>query len=123
MDAIFNLFVGQPLVQLAISGLFFLVYFFTFHNPNLRAKVLLTPAVLWLVWGAWEGMLLQVSPGANIRIDLLIILPVVFIVSTVAVVVFFQKPKVLPDDEHTDDEFVDHERSDDGEDAFPNDAG
>jgi len=99
MEAIFSIFVGQPLVQLAISGAFFLVYFFTFHNPNLSARTLLTPAVLWLAWGVWEGTIKQFSPEANIRIDLLIILPVVFIVSIVAVVMFFRKPKAVSDGE------------------------
>jgi hypothetical protein len=99
METFTNFFVGQPLVQLVISGLFFVVYFLTMYNPNLRAKTLLTPAVLWLAWGVWEWAITRLSPEANIRIDLLIIFPVVFIVSIVAIVMFFRKPKVVSNDE------------------------
>ena len=46
MDVFFEFFVRQPLLLLAIAGLFFIGYLFTRSNPNLRAKALLVPAVL-----------------------------------------------------------------------------
>jgi hypothetical protein len=53
MDAFIKIFVGQPLVLLVIAALFFIGYFVTRSNPNLRAKALLAPAVLWLLWAVW----------------------------------------------------------------------
>jgi len=99
MDAFTNFFVGQPLVQLVIGVIFLIAYFLTRRNPNLRAKTLLTPTVLWLAWGLWESAITRFSPEANIRVDLLIILPVVFIVSIVAIIMFFRKPKVASNSE------------------------
>ena len=93
MDAFFKIFVGQPLVLLAIAALFFIGYFFTRSNPNLRAKALLTPAVLWLLWAVWEWIILRNSPEADLRIDLLLIFPIVFIVSIVGIFMLFRRRK------------------------------
>ena len=98
MGALYSFFIGQPLIQLVIGGLFFVGYFLASRNPNLPAKTLLTPALLWLAWGVWEWVIMQMSPGANIRVDLLIILPVVLIVSIVTVVVLFRTPKTNSSD-------------------------
>ena len=96
METFTNFFAGQPLVQLVIGVVFLIAYFLTKNNPNLRAKALLTPAILWLAWAVWEWAILRFSPEANIRVDLLIILPVTLIVSIVAVIMFFLKPKTSP---------------------------
>ena len=93
MGTFTNFFVGQPLVQLAIGVIFLIAYFLTKNNPNLRAKALLPPTILWLAWAAWEWGVLRFSPEASIRVELLIILPVTLIVSVVAVIMFFLKPK------------------------------
>lgn len=91
MDAFFGFFVEQPLLLLAIAALFFIAYFFTRNNPNLRAKALLAPAALWLLWAVWEWGILRFSPGADIRIDLLLIIPIVFIASIVGIVMLFRR--------------------------------
>lgn len=93
MDAFFGLFVGQPMMLLAIAALFFIGYFFTRNNPNLRAKALLAPAALWLLWAMWEWGILRFSPEANIRVDLLLIFPLALIVSAAGIVMLFRKGK------------------------------
>jgi len=42
-----------------------------------KANVLWVPALLWLAFAAWEWLLLAKSPEANIRVDLLLIVPVI----------------------------------------------
>jgi hypothetical protein len=46
-----------------------------------KSKALWVPGVLWLAYAAWEGLLLWLSPGANIRVDLLLIWPAIAIVT------------------------------------------
>ena len=93
MDVIFEFFVRQPLLLLAIAGLFFIGYLFTRSNPNLRAKALLMPALLWLLWAVWEWIILRVTPEADLRIDLLLIFPIVFIASIVGIIMLFRRRK------------------------------
>ncbi len=93
MEAFVGLFVRQPMILLAIAAFFVVGYLFTRKNPNLRAKALLAPAVLWLLWAVWEWGLLRFSPEANIRVDLLLIFPIVFIASAAGIVILFCKRK------------------------------
>jgi hypothetical protein len=93
MEAFTNIFVGQPKVELGIGVIFLITYFLTRNKPNLRAKSLIMPAALWLIWAVWEWSILRFSPEANIRVDLLIILPVVLIVSILRIIMLFRKPK------------------------------
>ena len=93
MEAFANFFSGQALVQLVIGVIFLITYFLARNNPNLHAKALLLPTILWLAWAVWEWGIFHFTPEANIRVDLLIILPVALIVSIAAVVMLFRKPK------------------------------
>jgi hypothetical protein len=45
------------------------------------ANVLWVPALLWLAYAAWEWLVLVKTPEANIRVDLLLIWPVLGIVT------------------------------------------
>ena len=42
-----------------------------------RANALWIPALAWLAYAGWEWLVLVMSPDANIRVDLLLIWPVV----------------------------------------------
>jgi hypothetical protein len=57
----------------------------TCHATVLRTRpksnVLWVPALLWLAFSAWEWLVLVKSPDANIRVDLLLILPVIGLVT------------------------------------------
>ncbi len=93
MDTISSLFVGRPWVQLGIGGFFFIAYYFSFRHRWRNPRILLLPALLWLGWAAWEWTILRVTPEANIRVDLLLILPVVLIVSLITIAVQFRGKK------------------------------
>lgn len=93
MNAFTDLFVGQPITLLIIAACFFAGYLLAHSNTNLRAKALLTPAVLWLLWAVWEWGILRFTPEANIRVDLLLILPIVLIASVVGTVMLLRTGK------------------------------
>jgi hypothetical protein len=42
-----------------------------------KSNVLWVPAVAWLAYAGWERLVLVKSPEANIRVDLLLIWPVI----------------------------------------------
>jgi hypothetical protein len=42
-----------------------------------RANAMWMPAVAWLAYAAWEWLVLVKSPDANIRVDLLLLWPLV----------------------------------------------
>ncbi len=90
MAALINIFVGNPLLLAAISAVFFVAYFLTRNNPSLRAKTLLAPAIGWLAWALWEWGVQAFSPGANIRVDLLLIMPIMLILTSYGVVYLFR---------------------------------
>jgi hypothetical protein len=46
-----------------------------------RSNVLWVPAVLWLAYAVWEWLVLMKTPGADIRIDLLLIWPAIGLVT------------------------------------------
>jgi hypothetical protein len=58
--------------------------------PVLRMQpgtnILWLPALLWLAYAAWEWLVLVKTPEANIRVDLLLIWPVLGIVTLWGVV-------------------------------------
>lgn len=51
-----------------------------------KANVFWVPAALWLAYAGWEWLVLVKSPEANIRIDLLLILPVIALATLWAIV-------------------------------------
>jgi len=50
-----------------------------------KANVLWAPAVLWLAYAGWEALVLAKTPEADIRVDLLLIWPLIGIVTLWAV--------------------------------------
>ena len=46
-----------------------------------KSNVLWVPAVAWLAYAGWEWLVLVKSPEANIRVDLLLIWPVIGLVT------------------------------------------
>lgn len=79
MDYLSYLLVGQPLHILFVS-FDFLVLFFVSRYASRRSyqnsKPLLIIAILWLLYAAWEFLVQVNSPEANIRVDLLVIWPI-----------------------------------------------
>lgn len=79
-----SLFVGKPFNILAVATLFFAGYCalrFTNLGAGRHFRMLLVAAVAWIVYAAWEWLILVRTPKANIRVDLLVIWPALAIIS------------------------------------------
>jgi hypothetical protein len=84
MQFLASLFVGKPLNILVVATVFFAGYFalrFTAIGVGRNLRMLLVAAVAWAVYAVWELLILLWTPEANIRVDLLVIWPVLAILS------------------------------------------
>lgn len=78
--------VHQPLNLLVVGVLFAALYLVlrrTDRGKGRRAKLLLVAAVAWGLYAAWEWLVMTVSPEANIRVDLLVTVPAMLVLSIV----------------------------------------
>jgi uncharacterized membrane protein len=50
-----------------------------------RSRIALVAAILWFVYAGWEIAVSEERPDANIRIDLLVIYPVLAVLTVLAV--------------------------------------
>jgi hypothetical protein len=90
MDKIARLFVQNPAVIFLIAGAFFAAYFLLRNSKNVsHPKVLLWPATAFAAWAIWEFMIMRFSPESNIRVDLLLIIPVVLIATAYGIIRLF----------------------------------
>ncbi|MEY2664367.1 MAG: hypothetical protein RIT04_175 [Candidatus Parcubacteria bacterium] len=79
-----NIFIPHPYVAL-LPAIIFGTFYFKSKN-----KLVLATTVLWIVYAIYEELhLLRIlcSGECNMRIDLLVIYPVLFIVSAIALVI------------------------------------
>jgi hypothetical protein len=81
LTTLFGPFVQQPLLILLVSAIFFGAYLLLRSSGTLHPRALLWPAIGWLVWAVWEYMLMLFSPDADIRVDLLVIIPVLIVLT------------------------------------------
>jgi hypothetical protein len=70
MSDLLSLFVHQPLRLLAIAGTFLALWVAVG-----RARALLAPAAYFVLFAAWEWLVMTRTPEANIRVDLLVLWP------------------------------------------------
>lgn len=92
MEMLGNLFVQNPAGIFLVSGVFFVAYLLLRNVSGLgRTRWLLWAASAWAVWAIWEFLIVRFSPEANIRVDLLLIIPVVLGLSIAAIVLMFIK--------------------------------
>lgn len=84
MEFLASHFVGKPLnivfVAVAFATLSVAMRYFTKGQPR-RAWWPLAVAIAWAAYAAWEGWIRVVTPDANIRVDLLLIYPVLALLS------------------------------------------
>ena len=89
MELLASLFVGQPLT-IAVIGLLFLVAYGVIGRSPLRQgrnlRPLLIAGIAWGIYAGWEWLVLVRTPEANIRVDLLLIWPVLVIISLWAII-------------------------------------
>lgn len=83
MDALLRLFVGQPLTLGVVAVAALLLWAVLRAQPGTRARAAgaLWLAMAWLLYAAWEALVWIKSPEADIRVDLLLIWPVVGLAS------------------------------------------
>jgi hypothetical protein len=88
VDLVSSFIVHRPLNLFIIAALFviaYLVLHFTGLGEARRPGLLLVPAVAWGLYAAWEWLVMTRTPEANIRVDLLITLPVMLALSVLFV--------------------------------------
>lgn len=93
MELLTSLFVGKPLSILAVAALFLaghLVLQLTALGAGRSPRWLLVAAIAWALYAAWEWLVQVRTPEANIRVDLLVIWPVLALVSAWALVRAFR---------------------------------
>jgi hypothetical protein len=96
MTLLASLLVGKPLNVLAVALLFFIGHLLlrlTALGQGRRARPLLVAAGIWALYAAWEWLVQVRTPEANIRVDLMLIWPVVAIASIAAVVQALRRPR------------------------------
>ncbi len=84
MESIASLFVHNPFNILIVATAFaigYLVLRFTALGEEKHAWALLVPAIGWALYAAWEWLVMVRTPEANIRVDLLVIWPVLLLLS------------------------------------------
>ena len=82
MGALSRFFVQQPLHILGVAGSCVLVWAVLRFGKIAavpRANALLLPAAAWLAYALREWLVLDKTPETNIRVDLLIIWPVMLV--------------------------------------------
>jgi len=73
-----SLFVGKPLNIVAVAAVLFvgfLVLRASAFGASRHYRALLVAVVGWLLYAAWEWLVQLRTPDANIRVDLLVIWP------------------------------------------------
>jgi hypothetical protein len=84
VDLLTSLFVGKPQNILAAAVVFLAGYLalrFTALGISRHPRPLLIASVAWVLYAAWEWLVQAKTPEANIRVDLLVIWPVLVILS------------------------------------------
>jgi hypothetical protein len=84
MEMLASLFVGKPGNILIVSIVFFVAYLVprvAAPANRRRFSPLLIASVAWGVYAAWEWLVQAKTPEANIRVDLLVIWPILAILS------------------------------------------
>lgn len=84
MDFFASLFVEKPQNILIVASIFLLAYLllrFIAKNSSLYARPLLILFVIWGIYALWEWIVQMQTPEANIRVDLLIIWPILAILT------------------------------------------
>ena len=84
MELFASLLVGKPLNILAVGALFLSVHLalrFAASGIARRTRPALIASAAWVLYAAWEWLVQIKTPEANIRVDLLVIWPVLAILS------------------------------------------
>ena len=86
MEFLASLLVHKPATILIVAALFFagfLALRLSSFGEARHPGALLVPAIAWALYAIWEWLVMVRTPEANIRVDLLVIWPVLAILSIV----------------------------------------
>ena len=89
MEFLASLFVGQPLTIAVIGLLLLVAYGVISRLPLGRGRNLrpfLIAGIAWGIYASWEWLVLIRTPEADIRVDLLLIWPILAIISLWAII-------------------------------------
>lgn len=82
MDFLALLFVANPFNILVVTAAFLGAYFILQWFDSIRqTRPLLIAAIAWGLYAAWELLVQVMTPEANIRVDLLVIWPLLAMLS------------------------------------------
>lgn len=82
MDFLALLFVANPFNILVVTAAFLGAYFILQWFDSIRqTRPLLIAAITWGLYAAWELLVQVMTPEANIRVDLLVIWPLLAMLS------------------------------------------
>ena len=84
LDLLSRFFVEQPLHIVVVAALCLLVWGLAQRRPRERSRhdnSLLLSAIAWFFYAVWEWVVVTMTPEANIRVDLLIIWPILTILT------------------------------------------
>ena len=84
MELLASLFVGKPQTSLAVALIFLLGYLalrFAALGISRHPRPMLITSIAWGLYAAWEWLVQTKTPEANIRVDLLVVWPVLAILS------------------------------------------
>lgn len=82
--------VGHPGVLVGVAGSFLALWAVgRVTGIAERPSALIGIAAAWAAWAAWELLVRRASPEANIRVDLLLVLPVVLLGTVLGLVLAF----------------------------------
>ncbi len=87
MESLLSMFVGRPWAIAAIAAMLTVAYAsgrWGARQPARRTGGLLVAACCWGAFAAWEALVQWRTPEADIRVDLLVIWPIVAAVTVLA---------------------------------------
>lgn len=93
MEFLAMLFVSRPLNIFMVAAVLAALYIFlqfVVPTKSKSASPLLVAASAWLLYAAWEWLVMIKSPEADIRVDLLIIWPILGLIMIWAIFRFFR---------------------------------
>jgi len=86
----FAVFVWHPERSALVAVLFLVLWLLVRsrrgRSTTRRAQALLIPAVAWGLYAVWEWALTHWSPEADIRVDLLVIIPLLLLATIIGII-------------------------------------
>jgi len=85
-----DIFIRAPWLAFVVGAIFFAL-----SGPT-RSKLLITISTAWILYGVYEYLMrfrVLCSGECNIRVDLLLIYPLLLILSIIAVVTLVKRPR------------------------------